>query len=321
MNTFLRGFGLVLVALVAAFFLFRTPDTDPTAMHAKYGGDEARYVEAAGMRIHYRVSGPQDAPVLVMIHGTAASLHTWEPMRAGLENRYRIIAYDQPGHGLTGKHPERDYTYPGMETGLAAVLNAEQVDQAVLIGNSMGGWVAWRAALDMPERVSALVLIDTAGQPYEEASASNLGFRLMTSPLGRWAMKHITPRAMIKASLLDTVSVETIVTEEMIDQYWELLRCPGNREAAGDQFSVQREDVSARLGEIDVPTLILWGDEDQLIPVSSAAFFEANINGSEVIIYKGVGHLPMEEVADEVIRDVGAFLETALAPEEINPAP
>ena len=308
MKLFFRGLVALIAALVAAFFVFSTPDTDPDAMHAKYGGADARYVEADGMRIQYRVSGPEDAPVLVMIHGTSASLHTWEPLRARLGDRYRILAYDQPGHGLTGPHPQRDYTFRGMGSALKAVLDAETIDRAVLVGNSMGGWVAWRAAIDMPERVSALVLIDPSGEPYDEKAASNLGFRLLTSPIGRLAMQHITPRAAVKASLHDTVSVDSIVTDAMVDQYWELLRYPGNRQAAGDQFTAKREDVSGRLGEISVPTLILWGEEDQLIPVSSAAFFEARIPGATAIIYPGVGHLPMEEVPAEVARDIDAFL-------------
>lgn len=312
MRRWIWGFGLVVAAIGVALFFLRTPDTEADAMHAKYGGDEARYADAGAMRVHYRVSGPRDAPTLVMIHGLSASLHTWEPLRERLEGEYRIIAYDQPGHGLTGPHPERDYTYAGMADALEAVLQAEQIDEATLVGNSMGGWMAWRTALAMPDRVSALVLLDPSGQPYDEEAASNLGFRLMTSPLGRWALKHFTPRAAIKASLLDTVSVDSIVTDAMIDQYWELLRYPGNREAAGDLFTVKREDASGRLGEIAVPTLILWGEEDQLIPVSSGSFFEERIEGSRLIVYPGVGHLPMEEVPDAAARDIASFLEANL---------
>ena len=290
-------------------------------MVAKYGGEEARWAEGAdGLRVHYRVSGPEDGRPLVLIHGTAASLHTWEPLRARLDDRYRVIAYDQPGHGLTGPHPARDYTYDGMADGLEAVLAAEGIDRAVLIGNSMGGWVAWRHALARPDQVAALVLLDASGIPTEEASEGNLGFTLMRSGLGRAAMQRLTPRAAVEASLRQSVSNGAVVTDEAVDRYWELLRYPGNRQAAGDQFTAARIDASDRLGAVVAPTLVLWGVEDRLVPVSSAQGFVKKMPNAEAVLYEGIGHLPMEEAPDAVAADVRTFLSAFLDIDEENAA-
>lgn len=306
--------GLVVALIIGAVGFLWTPDTDPQAMRAKYGALNDTYVETAGgMSVHIRASGPKDAPALILIHGTSASLHTWEPLRARLGNRFRIIAYDQPGHGLTGPHPERDYTFEGMADALDAVFEAEDIERAVLVGNSMGGWVAWRDALENPDRVSALVLLDAAGIPKAVDTESNLGFRLLQSPAGRLAMRKFTPRAAVEASLLDTVSVDAIVTPDMVDRYWELLRYPGNRRAAGDQFTSPRRDLSGRLGEIEVPTLVLWGEQDQLIDASSAAVFTERMPNAKAVIFPGVGHLPMEEAPNRTADEIVRFLRTNIA--------
>ena len=300
---------VIAIVLVAALAYFWTPSTDPNLMRTKYGSGMDQYARTAeGMNVHYRASGPTDAPVLIMIHGTAASLHTWEPLRQRLDDRYRVIAYDQPGHGLTGPHPERNYDYSGMVDGLDAVFVAEGISEAVLIGNSMGGWVAWQDALENPHRVTSLVLLNAVGIPSDEELNSALGFKIMASPIGRMISQRVTPRSLVEQSVYDAIEREEIITTEMVDRYWELLRYPGNRQAMGDMFARRPSDPSGELAEIEQPTLVLWGDQDQLVPVSSAYEFERRMPNAEAIVYEGVGHLPMEEVPGAVAQDILDFL-------------
>jgi pimeloyl-ACP methyl ester carboxylesterase len=300
---------LLAVVVAAAVAFLWTPDTDPEAMLAKYGGEEAQFAEGpSGLRVHYRVSGPKDAPVLLFIHGTAASLHTWEPMRERFEGRYRVIAYDQPGHGLTGPHPQDDYRFEGMADGLRAVMDAEGVEGAVLIGNSMGGWVAWQAALAMPERTEGLVLLDASGMPNDVRTDSALGFRIMRSPIGRALAQKLGSRHMVERSLYDTVTVESIIDDAMIDRYHELLRYPGNRGALARQFATKRPDRSGELRTLDIPVLVIWGADDGLIPLTAGRAMAAAIPDAELKIYEGVGHLPMEEAPDRTAADIDAYL-------------
>ncbi|MEK7265724.1 MAG: alpha/beta hydrolase [Pseudomonadota bacterium] len=319
----LLAFAAGFVAILAAVFLLvRTPDTNRDEMIAKYAGPSPMFAEGAGgMRVHWRDEGCRDCPAIILIHGSNASLQTWAPLVQQLSGEYRIITYDQPGHGLTGAHPRDNYTAAGMFEALNAVANAARVDHFYLGGNSMGGWVAWRYALAYPERVDGLILIDAAGAPLREGERApplNLGFRLMRNPALRPLVEQITPRELVKKSLLDTLADDALVTDAMVDRYWELLRFPGNRRATAIRAVADREGAFAdRLGEIAEPTLIIWGKEDQLVYPSAADTFAERIPNAEVVIFDGVGHVPMEEAPEATANAIRRFLEAQL-PEAVD---
>jgi pimeloyl-ACP methyl ester carboxylesterase len=253
-----------------------------------------------------------------LLHGSNASLHTWEPLVARLGRDYRIITYDARGHGLTGAVKSGDYRLDAMVADAEWVRAQLGIDKMILGGNSMGGAVAWRYAIAHPDRINALILLDAAGMPPragEEAPASNVGFRVMRYRMGRWLAGQITPRFMIEKSLRGSVSNQSIVNEPMIDRYWELLRFPGTREATGLRFSQRRDDqaTAERAREITAPTLILFGKEDRLINASAAQSFQERIKGSEVVLLDGIGHLPMEEAPDATANAIRDFLTRRLS--------
>jgi len=187
----------------------------------------------------------------------------------------------------------------------------------------MGGWAAWRYALAEPGRVDALLLLDAAGMPLrkgEKRPPSNVGFRLLQYPFGRWLAGQITPRALVEKSLRGSVARQEIIDDAMVDRYWELLRFPGNREATSLRARSDREPAMAdRIGEIRAPTLILFGKEDRLINPSAAKTFHERIAGSEVVLLAGVGHLPMEEAPEATAAAIADFLKRRLAPPQPGP--
>jgi pimeloyl-ACP methyl ester carboxylesterase len=315
----LAGLGAV---LAVAFLALRTPDADRAEMIAKYGGPAVTFAEGAGgMRVHWRDEGCRDCPAIILLHGSNASLHTYEAMIAELAGEYRIITYDQPGHGLTGPHPRDDYSAAGMFEALNAVANAARLDRFFLGGNSMGGWVAWRYALAYPERVEGLILIDAAGAPLREGEAApplNLGFRLLRNPMLRPLLSQITPRSLVEKSLQDTVADPSIVTDAMVDRYWELLRFPGNRRASAIRATAAREpEYFDRVPEITAPSLLLWGAEDKLIFASAATTFDEKLPNADIVILDNVGHIPMEEAPAASANAVRRFLE-GLQPEAVD---
>ncbi|ATW04450.1 alpha/beta hydrolase [Sphingorhabdus sp. YGSMI21] len=311
MKKMIRIILLLLVVLGAAFFIFRTPDTDRTEMIAKYGNEASRFVEdGQGAKIHYRDEGNKDGPALLLIHGSNSLLQTWEPMVALLGDKYRLISLDLYGHGLTGPHPAGAYD---ADTNIAAavrVLDTVGVDHAYWIGNSMGGWLTWRAGLSVPERISGLVLIDASGAQVAEKIKPYLGARLARSSIGQILLPEITPRFLVKSSLEENFAQPERLTEEQVDRYWELLRFPGNRKAAVDRGKTPRQPEKwDEVGTLEMPVLLLWGEQDRVIPVSHARAFEAAIPDSKLIIYADAGHLPMEETPEQVAKDIDVWIQ------------
>jgi pimeloyl-ACP methyl ester carboxylesterase len=305
---------LILIAIALGVWGY-APDGDPAALRAKYANASSQFLDlGGGLTVHVRDEGPRDAPVLVLLHGSNASLHTWEPWVARLKGKYRIISYDHPGHGLTGPHPKNDYSAAAFADVTDRVTAKLGVSRFALAGNSMGGWIAWNYALAHPEKLTALVLVDAGGAPDSTPTALPIGFRIARTPVLRDIMRKITPRSVIAKSVHQSMANQAIINDQMIDRYYDLLLYPGNREATGYRFAMPRLSADPKaLAALKMPVLVMWGKEDTLIPVASAHWFAKAIPGAKLIIYPGIGHIPMEEAVDKSAADVDGFL-SAIAP-------
>jgi pimeloyl-ACP methyl ester carboxylesterase len=302
---------LVLIALLAvAFAVLRTPDTDPAAMRAKYGTAPSQFVDlGGGLTVHLRDEGPRDAPVIVLLHGSNADLHTWEPWAAVLRDEYRVIRYDTIGHGLTGAAPGKDYSPEAMAALVGRLADKLGLGKFVLGGNSMGGAVSVTYALGHPDRLAGLVLVDAGGAPKPGGEPGNIGFKLAATPGVNQIMKWITPRQIVEQSLRQSVTNQAIVTPAAVDRYWELLRYPGNRESTMIRMTTPRRTFDpAKLATIPVPTLVLWGDEDKLIGPDAGRWYARAIPGAALHIYPRIGHLPQEEAPEATLGDLKAWL-------------
>lgn len=288
-------------------------DIPKAELIALYGGPDSRFVQlASGASAHYRDRGPREAPVLLLLHGSNASLHTWEPWAEALAGPYRVVTVDLPGHGLTGAVPGGGYTQKAMAGFVLEFAAALGLERFALGGNSMGGGVAARFAIEHPGRVTRLILVDAAGFPARARSEPGLAFRLARLPLVQNILLVITPRALFSASLRTAIADDGLVTAEMIDRYWRLNRMEGTRSASLARFqSAPDPTVRERAGEIAIPTLVLWGAKDTLIPLDAGEALAAAIPGARLIVYPDAGHVPMEEVAARSAADVTAFLSGA----------
>lgn len=298
--------------VIAALAIGYTPDSDPADMRARYATGASQFVTLApGLTVHVRDHGPRDGPALVLIHGSNASLHTWEPWVDRLEDQYRIVTLDLPGHGLTGRHPGGVYDYGIFVDVVDQVMARLGVERAVIGGNSMGGGVSWHYALAHPDKVSGLILIDAAGAPRLQSRDAPIGFRLARMPVVKEVARFVTPRSLFESSLKTSVFDTAFATPAMVDRYWELNRYPGNREATMRRFAAAqnaRTATAEQLSRIKAPVLILWGQEDNLIPVASAHWFHKAMPGSKLLIYPRIGHIPMEETPDRSAADARRWL-------------
>ncbi len=314
--------GGLLVLLGAAFLVFRVPDTDARTMWAKYGAAPSRTLQLEdGRTIHIRDEGPRDAPVIVLLHGSNADLHTWQPWSDALTDDYRVIRYDQRGHGLTGPAPDGDYSLDGFVRDVDAVTEALGVESFVLAGNSMGGWIAAGYAMRNPERLKGLVLVDAGGAPVEHEGGGNLAFKLAAMPGVGTALSQLLPRSLVEKSLSQSVSNQTVVTDAAVDRYWELARYPGNRAATGIRFATPRKPFRAEdVARIEMPVLVMWGEEDALIPFEAARWYETHLPHATLVAYPGVGHIPMEEAPERSAGDLRRWLGATLGTPDPVPA-
>jgi len=297
---------LVLVVFVAATW---APDRPLSELEARWAQPPSSFVQVQGMSVHLRDEGPRDDPVpVVLLHGTSSSLHTWEGWAQALRAGRRVIRFDLPGIGLTGPPPDADYRIERYVHFVAAMLDELGVSRCALAGNSFGGQVAWETALAHPERVEKLILVDAAGYPFQPESLP-LGFLIARIPLLNRLMEFTLPRRVIESSLRNVYADPGKVTPELVDRYFELTLREGNRRALARRFAQAPAGIHPeRIAALKVPTLILWGRRDRLIPPGDAERFHRDIAGSRLIAFDRLGHVPQEEDPLATVAAVKAFI-------------
>ena len=285
------------------------PDVGVDELAGKWAGAPSRFLRVQGMDVHVRDQGPvSGGTTIALLHGTASSLHTWDGWADALSEDYRVVRFDLPGFGLTGPHPQDDYSIEAYVKFVIATLDALMADQVVLVGNSLGGHIAWATAVLHPDRVERLVLVDSSGYPLESTSVP-IGFRLARTPVLKDLMNNVLPRFVVRSSVENVFGDPSLVTDELVDRYFELSSRAGNRQALGKRMEqFDSTAFSDRIGEIQQPTLVMWGKQDRLIPFSSAARFMTDIENATLMAWGHLGHVPHEEAPSETVRALQDFL-------------
>jgi pimeloyl-ACP methyl ester carboxylesterase len=285
------------------------PDRSASSLKLRWAPAPSEFVAIGGLPVHMRDEGPRDDPhPIVLLHGTGASLHTWEGWVAILKGQHRVISLDLPGFGLTGPFPSDDYRMENYTRFMGDFLGQLGVKDAVLAGNSFGGLIAWQTALARPDLVSRLALIDSRGYPIDMASLP-LGLRIAQFPILRPLINHILPRSFIEKGLIHVYGDPGKVTPDLAGRYYELTLRAGNRRALA---FIQREVMSCsdsdRIKTIAIPALILWGRLDRQISLSDAERFHRDIAGSQLTVLDQLGHVPQEEDPASSVKPLEIFL-------------
>lgn len=299
-----------MAVLVAGFVAINwAPDRPVAQLTARWAPPPSIFIEVAGMNVHLRDEGPRDDPSpIILLHGTAASLHTWEGWVEALKSKRRVIRFDLPGFGLTGPSPDGNYTGENYVRFMSAMLDKLGVQHCVLAGNSFGGYIAWATALAEPHRVDKLILVDAGGYALA-ASSPPLGFRIAQLPVLNRLFESTLPRGLVETSVRAVYGDPNKVTPELVDRYYEIALREGNRRALAQRFAQTRPgELAARIPELKLPTLILWGGRDDLIPPEAAARFHRDISGSQLVMFDDLGHVPHEEDPGRTVAAVKAFL-------------
>lgn len=305
------AFGVLIMLIMIVVAVCYRPEVPLEALKPTYFTDQSKFIFAQGDSIHTRVRG--HGPTLFLLHGSFASLHTWNEWEETLSKNYRTISLDFPGHGLTGPSAQKHYSTDHYVNTVLAVADALQIDSFYVAGNSMGGTVAYKLAIRSP-RVKKLILVNAAGAPLPVGSAPAAGkrpwiFGLLANDMTANLLTRLTPRFLVEKVMGGVFADRTKITPAMIDRYYNLMLREGNRVATVERLRTPNIDSRDSLKTIQIPTLILWGEQDTWIPVAHAQRFAAAIPQSAVKIFANVGHVPMEENPHESVQAVVEFLD------------
>ncbi len=297
---------IVLAALLvgAGLYLY-SPDKDRAALEAQYAQPPSTFIEVLGDRLHVRDTGPKAGPALVMLHGFASSLQTWDAWAAALEGRYRVVRFDLPGFGLTGPDVNGDYSDARSIAVIAGLMDRLGIADATLVGNSMGGNIAWRFAAAHPERTSGLVLVSPAGfrPPGEDGTApTRLPFMIRM-------MRYVLPTPVLRMNMAPSYADPARMTPAIVARYRDMLLVPGVRDAVlARMLQTRWPDPVPILHGIQTPTLLIWGQDDRLVPFSNSADYLAALPHVTLAALPGQGHVPQEEVPEIALKPLRAFL-------------
>ncbi|MBK7686655.1 MAG: alpha/beta hydrolase [Rhodocyclaceae bacterium] len=299
----------ILVIVIGVLVAFWAPDVPVEALKARWATPPSSFIAVNGMQVHIRDEGPKnDLTPIVLLHGTSASLHTWDGWVGVLAKERRVIRFDLPGFGLTGPAPDDDYQLSSYSKFVAATLDAIGVKTFILVGNSLGGNIAWASAASYPERVERLILVDAGGYAFQSESVP-LGFRIAKIPGVNRLMSNVLPRSLIEGSLTNVYGDPSKVSPALVDRYYDLARREGNRRALGLRFTqTKRGDKADLIPQLKMPTLIIWGAKDRLIPLENGQRFHREIAGSQLVIFDQLGHVPQEEDPVQTVAVASKFI-------------
>lgn len=275
-----------------------------------YKTPESKLLEIEGMPLHYRVTGT--GPALLLVHGVCSSLHTWKDWQEILSEHFQVISFDVPSFGLTGPHPKKDYTIEMYMRVMNTLLDHLGINQFYMAGNSFGGFLTWHYAIRYPERLRKMVLLDAAGVDSLPEHLKVFGFKLFIQSATKFIAHRVTPKPILSATLCAAYGDDSKITNELVELYWHMLLREGNRPGFSEVLGktiLHGKDNKPLIKKVKIPTLILWGDKDRVIPVNDAHIFKDLIPHAQKIIYEGVGHMPMEEIPQQSAADTLAFLQ------------
>ncbi|MSO99071.1 MAG: alpha/beta hydrolase [Rhodospirillaceae bacterium] len=304
-------FGSIVALLVVGFVVGAAYYTDiPAAeLEKKYANADSKFAMLDGVRMHYRDEGPREGPVIILIHAHFDSLLMWDPWVAALKDKYRVVRFDFTGHGLTGPDPSGDYTLKRTVDLVEKLLAELGLTKFSMAGTSMGGTIALHYASRHSDQVEKIILLSPG------ALNTRVRGRDTPPPLppGIDMVKYITPKAMFAGLLNSGFGDKSKVTDQLITQWWELMRHEGQREA---EITRMRQyisgDVDTLIRGLKQPTLIMWGEANTVVTVDQAKQMVDLMTAAKsvkLITYPGVGHMAVHEAPEQTAKDARAFFD------------
>ena len=272
-----------------------------------YVSDNDHFIKVNGYNIHYRDVG--QGPPVVLLHGIFSSLQTWDGWIGDLSKTHRVIALDMPGYGLTGAPKDiDDFSEQNIVNTFAKFVDRLQLEHFSLVGNSLGGYVAATYAADYPERVDRLILLDPFGYPQSLPWIMSLA----TFPPVEFLGEYCLPPVIVTLNVRWVYGDPRRITDANIYRYVRMSQREGARKIYVRTLDMIKKQADTEkplpFYRIKAPTLLMWGGKDDWVPEKISKKWLDDIANSRLIVYPGVGHIPMEEVPETTLRDAEPFL-------------
>jgi len=308
---------LIIVIFVVLIYSGTYLDISREELEAKYATGSSQFLDLPdGARIHFRDEGKTESPVIVLLHGFNGSLFNFERLVPLLADDFRLISIDLPGFGLTGAIPSANYTTESFMDTVTKLTNQLGIEKFSIAGNSMGGGVAWRYTLEHPTKVEGLILLASSGvgskedvKKFEERESNTpIVWKLMNSALLKKFLHYYTPKFFATEGLKRSVYDQQFANADHANQFHELVLLQGSRNAILSMTMGGRRKMHGpeSLSKITAPTLVIHGEEDNIIGFERSLVFKENIDNAEIKIYPKIGHLPMYEdparTADDILK-------------------
>jgi len=309
---------VAVLALLIVPLLYPIPPLEGTVPERDLADPESRFAEVNGLTVHYKEFG-QGEPVFILLHGFGASEFSWREVVEPLSREGRVIVYDRPAFGLTERpmpgewNGTNPYSIQGNIELLDGLMDELGVENATLIGNSAGAGVATAYALEHPDRVQGLVLVDPALGSGSGGQVPSWILPLLKTPqmrrLGPLLVRSIAGDAG-NATIRKAWHDPSRIGPEVYEGYRKPLRA-NNWDRALYEFTIADNpvDYSGRLGELAMPVLVMTGDDDRIVPTESSIQLSRDIPGAELVVLKNCGHVPQEECPDQFMDALQGFLE------------
>ncbi|EAQ40765.1 alpha/beta fold hydrolase [Polaribacter sp. MED152] len=298
----------LLIALILAINSVVYSDIFVDELKVEYANQYSKFIEIDGMQVHYRIEG-EGFPI-VLIHGTASSLHTWDAWTKELKKTNTIIRMDLPAFGLTGPNKTADYSIKSYTTFLDQFLNEIAIDSFHLAGNSLGGNIAWNYAAEHPNKVDKLILVDASGLPTNKPQPAV--FKMAKTPVVSNLFLYVTPKFFINKNMQEVYADDTKITDDLVSRYHKMALREGNRQAFIDRarmdFKLGSKANIDKLKSIQNSTLLIWGAQDNWIPLDNGKRMDSVMHNSKLAVLENSGHVPMEENPEESLAILKSFL-------------
>ncbi|MBL8100430.1 MAG: alpha/beta hydrolase [Anaerolineales bacterium] len=310
---FLRNLFIILLAvLLIGPFLVPVPPLENTKPIETLAEVDSQFIEINDLTVHYKIYGESET-VFILLHGFGASLFSWREIIQPLSAYGTVIAYDRPAFGLTERpmewEGENPYSQASQIKLLIRLMDTLRIEKAILVGNSAGGTIAMLTALQHPERVEALILVDPA--VYEGGGAPVWIRPLLKTP----QMNHLGP---LFARQIQTRGPEIVqmawhdpskITNEIMEGYTKPLQAENWDKALWYLTVSSREsELQNQLQNFDLPILIITGDDDRIVPTEQSIRLTSEIPNAQLVVIPQSGHVPHEEKPQEFMQAVINFL-------------